>query len=158
MKKLFVLAISAFFTLNACKKTESTSSEHAHEAAMSHPQDSLQEPEINAQMATLELNGTDRWETNPEMLPFIQKQETLLADFNASEKSYSQLGKEMIEANEELIKSCTMDGRSHEILHVWLTEHMHALEALAGSTDKEQGENALHSLKTSMSTYHKYFK
>ncbi|MHA6696255.1 hypothetical protein [Chryseobacterium sp. A301] len=157
MKKLFLLAISAFFTLNACQKTESTSSEHMHEAAMSHAQDSFQDLRTIEQQAKLELNGTDRWETNPEMLPFIQKQETLLADFNASEKSYSQLGKEMNEANEELIKSCTMEGKSHEVLHVWLTEHMHGLEALAGSTDQEQGENALNSLKISMSTYHKYF-
>ena len=156
MKKLFVIAISAFFTLNACQK-KSTSSDHSHEEHMSHATDSTVESKTNEAHAALELNGTERWETNPEMLPFIQKQETLLADFSPEEKSYSDLGKEMQEANEELIKSCTMEGKSHEILHVWLTEHMHALDALASSTDKVQGENALHSLKTSMSTYHKYF-
>ncbi len=158
MKKSLILSLSALITLSACQKTESTAPQTQQDPHATHQVDSLATHEEPSSNAALELNNGEKWETNVEMLPFIQKQEQLLAEFDPGQKTYLELSQDLVAANDELIKSCTMTGKSHDVLHVWLTDHMNAMQTLEKSTEESAQQQAVATLKSSMQTYHEYFQ
>ena len=65
--------------------------------------------------------------------------------------------KEIIIKNDELINSCTMDGKSHDELHKWLAPHLELVEKLGASDDAEAKE-LVSKLADSYKTYHEYFQ
>jgi len=87
-----------------------------------------------------------------------QRAGKLLKAFDDDKDDYKALAANMKAANEKLIKSCTMKGKSHDVLHVWLTEHMKKIDLLAQSANKEKAEKSAESLEHSMESYHQYFE
>ena len=92
------------------------------------------------------------------MLPFINEQEKLLDNFDDDKDDYKILAANLNSANQKLIKSCTMTGKSHEILHVWLTDHMKNIDLLANAKDKIEAEKIIDELEKSMENYHQFFE
>lgn len=110
-----------------------------------------------AETVTLELDNGRKWKTNREMLPFIREQEQLLKAYDKEKDDYKVLAAGLHDASQSLIKSCTMTGKSHEVLHVWLTGHLNSIDLLARAATKEEKEKATAELRHSMETYHQYF-
>ncbi|MDX9705319.1 MAG: hypothetical protein RBT46_06395, partial [Weeksellaceae bacterium] len=59
--------------------------------------------------------------------------------------------------NKKLIKSCTMEGQSHEELHKWLYPHIELLDALEVAENTESAAKIVEELQHSFATYHQYF-
>lgn len=152
MKKLFIVVISSIL-IWSCNNTNETSPNH-HEA-MSHEQDHHHDENNEA----LQLNNGERWLVNEEMKPFVEKGEMLVNNYISNNQTdYQNLSKQIKEQNQLLIKSCTMDGKSHDELHKWLHPHMEFIEDLEEATSENDAKVVVLELQKSNELYHQYFQ
>lgn len=137
MNKLFILFIAV--SLFACN--------------------SAQKPEAEKTTLNIELNEGEKWNVNDEMKPHILGAETILDLYISNENSdYLGLESELRALNQNLIKSCSMKGESHDELHKWLLPHMNILKALKDSKSEANAMQQIANLQNSFDLYHQYFK
>ncbi len=107
----------------------------------------------------LTLDNGEKWTVNVEMIPFVNKGQELLNDYVTNNGTdYKTLAIQMKEQNSQLIKSCTMDGKSHDELHKWLHPHLALVAELENAGDQVEANAIIGKLKESYSTYTAYFK
>ena len=161
MKKLIVCACLSVALIVSCDKKQDEHAEHtATEQNVSNNHEHAEEAQSDGHantVAGLELNNGKKWKTNTEMLPFIQEQEKLINAFDSDTGDYKKLAEDLSYANDRLIKSCTMTGKSHDVLHVWLSSHMKNIDLLGKAANREEADQITDALEESMETYHHYF-
>lgn len=107
---------------------------------------------------TIELNDGEKWIVNEEMKPFVSKGEELVNQYIQDDKTdYKALAEQVKEQNSQLIKSCTMDGKSHDELHKWLHSHLSIVDALENETNMAKANARVSELQHSYQQYHEYF-
>lgn len=159
MKKASIILALFALTTYACKndaqqqteanKTTTTESSTAKEEA-AHNHSDLP--------TALALNNGSKWKINEEMKPFLDKSAAVLKDFtNAKRTDFNQLGTDLSDITNQLIKSCTMKGPDHDMLHVWLEPHLKLIKSLKEVQAKEEAEKIISDLNLSFETFNKYF-
>lgn len=109
--------------------------------------------------ATIELNDGARWMVNAEMKPFLTESESILNTYISNGSTdFKTLAKELTDKNSGLIKSCTMDGKSHEELHKWLHPHMALIETLQEAENDDAANKIISELKSSFEIYNQHFQ
>lgn len=132
MQKL-ILLLASFWLLAAC---------HSHQSG-----------------GSLHLNNGEKWEVNAEMKPAIEAGNKILSEYLAQQGiDYKKLAEDLKNQNDKLIKSCTMKGESHDVLHQWLHPHMKLVEQLADAEDAQKAATIVAQLEQSFNTYQQYFK
>ncbi len=107
----------------------------------------------------LSLNNGEKWKVNAEMKPHIEQENQILNNYLAqNETNYQELAEALKRDNNNLIKSCTMTGESHEELHKWLHPHMELLEQLSTAKDLTAAKGVIAQIEESFKTYHNYFE
>lgn len=159
MKKIVIAALASITVFASCEKTKTAEIDHTQHAVETHQltDEVTHSVDQTAKISGLELDNGNKWKTNAEMAPYVLEQEKLLDKFDNDRDDYKELAANLSTANEKLLKSCTMTGKSHEVLHVWLTDHMKNIGLLAKAETKEEADNFLNLLEDSMETYHQYF-
>lgn len=106
----------------------------------------------------LQLNANEKWLVNDEMKPFVLKGEELVNSYlQTNNTDYIALAKQLKELNNNLIKSCTMEGPSHDELHKWLHPHLEMVGALETTIDTDEAKETTKNIAKSYQTYHQYF-
>ena len=150
MKQIFLVAISSV-VLMSCKnevKTidtqKTTEIEHVQPAEGSSNQ--------------IVLNNNEKWVVNEEMKPYVLQGEELVNSYlQTNNTDYVGLAKQLKDLNSKLIKSCTMEGTSHDELHKWLHPHLELVEKLGSTTESENGKPCAKQISDSYKSYHQYF-
>ena len=106
--------------------------------------------------ATIELNNGQKWTINSEMTPYILEAEQILNQNNNSD--YKSLAGQLEVKNKNLIKSCTMNGKSHDELHKWLHPHIQLVKALDDAKNEQEANQIIDKLKKSFQTFNTYFQ
>lgn len=151
MKKIVMFAIGGIFLWSCNSPTETTQSAQEINSQEEHSHENNSEE--------LVLNSGEKWQVNEEMKPFVQHGEELVNNYVPNdENDYDNLATKLKEQNDLLIKSCTMEGKSHDELHKWLYPHLELVERLASDADKAKAEHTLKDLQGSYQRYHEYFK
>lgn len=128
---------------------------------------STQHPDSSEEQAALETQELDRkqnklgdkWLVNDEMKPFIEQAEVRLQEHKDKQSTdYALLAADLKSKNGELIKSCTMEGESHDALHEWLYPHIELLKALEQAENINQANAIIDKLHISFKTYHQSFQ
>jgi hypothetical protein len=135
--KIYSISFAVFFALLA------TSCRNSHHS-------------LNLEAVQIDLNNGQKWKVNLEMAPFILEAEQILLQYN--DNDFLALAEQLKNKNKGLIKSCTMDGKSHEELHKWLHPHMQLIESLGAAENKEEANKIISELKASFQTYHNFFQ
>lgn len=150
MKKLIALT---FTTLALWGCTNSTNKPTSH----SHPATHTEEQQANNSSAIALDNGA-KWAVNLEMKPFVQKGAELVNSYIQEKKTnYQELAKQLADQNDRLVKSCTMDGKSHHELHKWLHPHLEMVKRLEQETNIGEANKIVLQLQNSYQQYHRYF-
>ncbi len=150
MKKIIVLAISSFLFWSCNINAEKSTAHQESETQAVHQDDE--------DAAPIELNNGEKWLVNEEMKPFVLKNSELVnAYIRNNQTDYKALALQLKEQNNKLIKSCTMDGRSHEELHKWLLPHLELVKELENLPDENEAKEIVMKLQKSNEMYHKYF-
>ena len=105
---------------------------------------------------TIEFNEGLKWKVNTEMTPYILTGEQLLTDYDNGD--YKALAQQLKDENNGLIKSCTMEGQSHDELHKWLHPHLVLVDALSKAESEEKANEIINELTESFEIYHTYFQ
>ena len=142
---IYVIAL-VVFTATSCKNNANHNHDQTHsDKAMAQP--------------TIELNEGAKWAVNAEMKPFILESESILNTYVANASTdYKTLAKELTDKNSGLIKSCTMDGKSHDELHKWLHPHMALIESLQDVDNADAADKIINELKSSFEIYNQHFQ
>ena len=156
MKKLFILAISSLVFYSCNTATEKTT-----EKAEENPKEETVKQEDHKgddKSETIELNNGAKWVVNEEMKPYVMKGEELVNNYSQKNQTdYKQLAADLKAENEKLIKSCTMNGKSHDELHKWLEPHLKLTKHLEKADDAANAKTLVTDLQSSYKSYHEYF-
>ena len=148
MKQIFLVAISSVVLMSCKNEVKTTDSEKKTE--IEHVQDTSSE--------TIALNNGEKWKVNEEMKPFIVKSEAVLEAYVKNNGTdYKKLAQDIKDQNSLLIKSCTMEGPSHDELHKWLAPHLALVDELEKETDAAKAAETVTALQKSYVLYHQYF-
>ena len=107
----------------------------------------------------LRLNGEERWEMDEHTRIMLTKMEQTF--FQADHSTLAGLtgaGTQLDAQLEELINGCTMQGEAHNQLHLFLTDYMPNVKALAGAKDYGGARDSAIRLKGQLESYKRYFK
>ncbi len=150
MRKFIVLGITGLILWgcnNSNEKPATNKQEKTH--ATHHHKESSE---------AIELNNGEKWVVNEEMKPFVLKGAELVSIYvQENETDYKELAEELKEQNNQLIKSCTMDGKSHDELHKWLHPHLELVKKLENTPDEHTAKEIVLKLQQSNEMYHRYF-
>ena len=134
------------FTATSCKNNANHNHDNTHTGAADH-------------QVVIDLNDGAKWAVNAEMKPFILESESILNTYVANESTdYKTLANELTDKNSGLIKSCTMDGKSHDELHKWLHPHMALIESLQDADNDDAAAKIINELKSSFELYNQHFQ
>lgn len=87
-----------------------------------------------------------------------QLQKTFYAQTTNSLDEYHQLAKLLNENKNYVVKNCTMQGPSHDNLHVWLHPLIEKIVALSKTETVEDASKIKHSIEENINAYADYFK
>lgn len=128
------------------KMDDATPAEHLH-------------VEGSANSKTIELNNGAKWKINEEMKPFVTNGSLLVIHFIRKEGAdYKKLAARLMSENDQLIKSCTMNGKSHEELHKWLAPHLALVEKLEKTSNGDEAGVIIRQVEKSYLNFQKYFQ
>ncbi len=150
MKNVFVLGMSVMLLWSCNNSTEKSTEKQETENHAEHQHEESSE--------AIELNNGEKWLVNEEMKPFVVKGEELVNSYiQNNQTDYKVLSQQLKEQNDQLIKSCTMDGKSHDELHKWLHPHLEIVKSLEDEADATKANEILLQLQQSYQQYHQYF-
>jgi len=148
MKKIILVALMTLSTTFATYGYTAEEHSHGHD---SH--DSAAAP------ANLSLNNGERWEMDDHTRTMSQMmQKTFFSADHSTLEGLNTAGTTLEQQLQELITGCTMTGKAHDQLHVFLNEHVPTINALTKAEDYASArENAIR-LKGQLEAYQKHFK
>lgn len=159
MKKFTWLA-AAIFLMVSCTSTDNNQAQESTEVVAEEHHDHHEHHEHHdSDSEEIELNNGERWLVNEEMKPHLMEAETALAEFvEEGSQDFNQLVETLKTKNTALIKSCTMDGKSHDELHKWLHPHLELVDELEKAQDEQEATNLVQKLSESYELYHQHFQ
>src|SRR5690554_3133342 len=161
MKKVsFLVATALMFSMASCDNaTEEVVTEEIEMHDHNHDEEEEDHHHHDADDEELVLNDGERWVINDEMKPHLSQQEEIIAEYIAAKSdNYAKLAEDLKTHNASLIKSCTMDGKSHDELHKWLHPHIDLLGDLGKAESVDEANEVIEDLNESFETFHAYFQ
>lgn len=155
MRKIILACFSVFLFI-ACQQNDKKT-----DAAVINDLQQIEEPHHHATgHSPLYLNDGKPWKINEEMKPYLTKSKEILKTYNNNENdtNYESLSLFLKEQNNLLIRSCTMTGEAHDVLHEWLMPHLELTAALEKAESQEEADNIIHDLYNSFVDFNKFFK
>lgn len=153
MKKTILLGMSVMLLWSCNNTGKTTPSEETEVQTENHA------THQHAESAdAVELDNGEKWLVNEEMKPFVLKGEELVSTYiQDNQTDFKALAEQLKDQNTQLIKSCTMTGKSHDELHKWLHPHLEIVKTLENEADTTKTNEIVSQLKYSYQQYHQYF-
>lgn len=158
MKQLKSTLLAAIISAAVLSCGGNDNHEHMHEHS-TESTDATHQHHDESTTHGIELNNGAKWAVNEEMKPFVNKGEALVASFSQHNGTeFTKLAKEVGIQNEQLIKSCTMKGKSHDELHKWLAPHLALVKELENVADSVKAKHIVAQLEKSYQDYSNFFQ
>ncbi|RKE98151.1 hypothetical protein [Ichthyenterobacterium magnum] len=107
----------------------------------------------------LKLNHGKKWIANIETHEGIIKMDSIISRFKIdNENDYKVLGNQLTKQTSYVIKHCSMQGESHDQLHVVLIPMLDEISILKEENNEELVKFAFENLEQLISAYFKFFK
>lgn len=115
-------------------------------------------PELMFWEKEMQLNKGLKWQANRETTRGIGKMSVLIEGTSAhTVEEYQQLGSDLIEEVNTLIKECTMKGPSHDNIHTYLEPLIINVAQLQQVISIEEGKEYTARIKQHLLSYQRYF-
>ncbi len=162
MKKIILSALLGLAIVVSCEKKQDEKVENnvtttEQKVSDEDATDDHAKSDEHEEGVKLELNNGAKWTMNAEMKPFINEMETQINAYQPENGDYKMLATNLSATNDNLLKSCTIKGTPHDVLHAWLMPHMEEIDKLKKAENREDANHIVGELKESMEKYHKYF-
>jgi len=114
--------------------------------------------ETNQSVKTLQLNQGEKWKVNDEMMPYLSAMQEMILNYDETSGDYKTLATSLAGHNKKLIKSCTMQGESHDQLHLWLHPYLELVDNLNNAKSSDEASAIINQIKESFITFKNYFQ
>ena len=156
MKKTAILGLVLLISLLGCKETKKEETTITEQTTTEQKVDS--HGDQNNWMSQIQLDDGSKWKANIETTEGIQAMSTRLAeDESISIKHYKKLASDLNELKNNIIKECTMEGESHDNLHVFLVPLVNKIEALGEVNSVHEGALITKDINEHIKVYYNYF-
>lgn len=170
MKKLIFSAAILSVLLVGCKDSKTTEVEtttqteliQAPEAAEAQ-KNAMENQDMaldNSWINDIELkNNNERWEANKETTEGVKKMSSIVKKSDPKTvEDYHQLASELNEEKNTVVKKCTMEGASHDNLHIFLHPLIEKINALGKVESVEKGAEITANIEENLREYDNYFE
>lgn len=169
MKKILLTTVIISALLTGCQNNKTKTSEasaetemiHEHhgEAIHEHEHDNAEMTLDNSWKNEIQLNNGNKWEANRETTLGVDKMLALLKENNPKTvEDYHQLASKLNDESNTVIQKCSMEGPSHDNLHVFLHPLIEKIDSLGKVSTTEKGAEITASLQENLDEYYNYFK
>lgn len=160
MKRILIISIALLMGLIGCKEpnkeqpgTTETINATNHQAESK----TSREPD-NAWIKEIVLNNGIKWKANKETTDGVMLMLSYIDEGQATTSNeYRALGNRLNAVKNTVVKECTMDGASHDNLHIWLHPLIKKIAMLQKTQNKEEGALLLSDIKMHLEGYYDYF-
>lgn len=166
MKKvIFTVAIFSALMIS-CKDNQSTNTETSLETEVHHDTEVMHEDHDhdatalnNDWVREIQLNNGSKWEANMETTKGVENMSNIIkaSDLKTVE-DYHALANKLNDEKNYVVKECTMEGASHDNLHVFLHPLIEKIDALGKVDTVEQGAEITSNIKENLGAYYDYFE
>lgn len=113
----------------------------------------------NAWVAEIQLNDGNKWQANMETNEgVLQMQNALKTHPTDTIDDYHKLAEQLNETKNYVVKKCTMTGKSHDNLHIWLHPLIEKIDALLKTETVAEAAIIKHSIEENINGYYNYFQ
>ena len=156
MKKAAILGLVLSISLLGCKETQKKETTITEQTPVEHKEDS--HGDQNNWMSQIQLDNGSKWKANTETTEGIQAMASRIAeDESNSIKHYKKLASDLNDLKNTIIKECTMEGESHDNLHVFLVPLADKIAALGEVNSVHEGAEITKEIREYLEGYYNYF-
>lgn len=143
MKKVFLMIAVISLTLTSCSDGKKQT-----------------DPVLNDNWKKeIKLDNGAKWEANLETTVGVSDMLKLIKEHNdTSLEGYLALGKKLNERKNTLVKECTMEGPSHDNLHIFLYPLIEKIDLLLKAASEKEAKDIVSSITDNLKAYNTYFK
>ncbi|QAA80525.1 hypothetical protein EI546_01730 [Aequorivita sp. H23M31] len=161
MKKT-ILTVAIFSALliscNENKNKETKDSLEATEMVHEHSHETDGDLLGNEWINEIQLDKGNKWEANPETTEGVEKMIDLIkSNEKETVEDYHKLASDLNEMKNYVVKKCTMQGPSHDNLHIFLHPLIEKINELGKVSTTERGSEITESIKENLDNYFKFF-
>ncbi len=160
MKKTILTSVIISALLIGCKDNKTVTDETSVETEMVHEHHNDHEGLAlnNSWVNEIQLDNGNKWDANLETTEGVDKMLDLISE-NAQESvgDYHTLASYLNEVKNVVVKECTMEGPSHDNLHVFLHPLIEKIDALGKISNVDEGAEITERIKENLNAYNDYF-
>lgn len=165
MKKTFLSIAMLALILSGCKDSErqtSTESKNSNDVEVvdhdNHEAHSTSEILSNDWMDDMAMNDGKKWDANIETTDGVRDMQKIIAEHKTETvEDYLNLATKLNDRKNTLVKQCTMEGPSHDNLHVFLHPLIEKIDLLLKTENTTEGSAILKSINANLDAYNNYF-
>ena len=156
MNKAAILGLVLSISLMGCKETQKEEKTITEQTAVEHKEDSHEEQ--TNWMSQIQLDNGSKWKANTETTTGIQAMASRIdEDESNSIKHYKKLASDLNDLKNTIIKECTMEGKSHDNLHIFLIPLVDKIAALGEVNSVHEGAEITREIREHLEVYYNYF-
>ena len=157
-----ITVIALFFIVAGCKEIKNKNAaqdETTDTETIDYKNHTKTPNELNNDWVNvIVMNNDIKWQANIETTDGVREMLTLIKDNKTTTiDDYKKLGVTLNNAKNTVVKECTMEGASHDNLHVWLHPLIEKIELLQKIQNAEEGAQLTSNIKMHLEGYYDYF-
>jgi len=166
MKKIILTTAIISALLLGCNETktkeESSNIVETTEDVHEHPMEEMStemHSMNNAWVNEIKLDNGNKWQANLETTEGVDKMLSLIKSSDPKTvEDFHALASKLNEDKNVVVKKCTMEGPSHDNLHVFLHPLIEKIEVLGKVSTTDEGAETIASIKENLEGYYNYFQ
>ncbi|WP_417620121.1 hypothetical protein [Oceanihabitans sediminis] len=144
---------------NKQQDTKTETVEHATETHNEHHEHEASSVYANAWTNDILLNNGSKWQADKTTNEGVQKIQNTINTHTASTlEEFHKLAQQLNDKKNYVVKNCSMEGPSHDNLHVWLHPLIEKINALLKVETVEDASRLEKSIKENVNAYSTYFQ
>ncbi len=158
---IFTLSLLALVGCKDSKSqdTKTESVEHSAEIHNDHDGHDASGVYANAWTSEIQKDNGAKWQADLTTNEGVQKlQNTINSQSPSTLEEYHKLAEQLNDEKNFVVKNCTMEGPSHDNLHIWLHPLIEKIDALLKVETVEDASKLKESIKENINAYTTYFK
>lgn len=158
---IFTLSLLALVSCKDSKNqdTKTETIEHSDDTQNDHQNHETSSVYANAWINEIQNDNGAKWQADTPTNEGVQQlQNTINTQSASTLEDYHQLAKQLNDQKNFVVKNCTMEGPSHDNLHIWLHPLIEKIDVLLKIDNVEDAARLTQSIEENINAYYSYFQ
>jgi hypothetical protein len=156
---IFTLSLLALISCKDSKSQDTKTIEHSDDTQNKHQNQEASGVYANAWISEIQNDNGAKWQADTPTNKGVQQlQNTINTQIASTLEDYHKLAKQLNDEKNFVVKNCTMEGPSHNNLHIWLHPLIEKIDALLKIDNVDDAANLTESIEENINGYYTYFQ